>query len=187
MPLLANQTETMMNTRDTAKRKLDVPNIQVRNEKLFRSLDQKPVRRASHNSSDNYGLGPLNIETSLVSHRNYNDGSAAPQKTFVGSVGCTDESTTSSMISNLGPRKKAVLVIDDSSIICKVFQRALTKLGFVVKLAENGMEGLQKMQRYTFDLVFCDFLMPIMDGLDCVQQYRDWEKKHRPWFQQVRI
>merc|ERR1740139_1333766 len=99
----------------------------------------------------------------------------------------TDESTTSSMISNLGPRKKAALVIDDSTIICKVFQRAFTKLGFEVKLAGNGMEGLQKMQRYTFDLVFCDFLMPIMDGLDCVQQYRDWEKKHRPWFQQYII
>jgi CheY-like chemotaxis protein len=29
-----------------------------------------------------------------------------------------------------------------------------------------------------------DFLMPIMDGLDCMQQYRDWEKYHRPWMNQ---
>ena len=61
-----------------------------------------------------------------------------------------------------------------------MFQRAFTKLGFKVKLAGNGMKGLQKIQTYTFDLMFCDFVMSILDGLDCVQQYRDWEKKHRP-------
>lgn len=26
----------------------------------------------------------------------------------------------------------------------------------------------------------CDFLMPVMDGLDCVKQYRVWEEKNRP-------
>jgi CheY-like chemotaxis protein len=46
------------------------------------------------------------------------------------------------------------------------------------------MEGLEKLKSSLFDLTLCDFLMPIMDGLDCVQQYRDWEKYHRPWISQ---
>ena len=84
-----------------------------------------------------------------------------------------------------GVRKRKALVIDDSSTIRKVIERVLVRLGFEVSQAENGMEGLNEMKGSLFDVVFCDFLMPIMDGLDCVKQYREWEKKHRPWFQQV--
>ena len=85
----------------------------------------------------------------------------------------------------LEKRKRTALVIDDSTTIRKVFERVLARLGFEVSQAENGMEGLNEMKAAVFDVVFCDFLMPIMDGLDCVKQYREWEAKHRPWFQQV--
>ena len=83
-------------------------------------------------------------------------------------------------------RKRKALVIDDSPTIRKVIERVLVRVGFEVSQAENGMEGLKEMKATLFDVVFCDFLMPIMDGLDCVKQYRDWEQKTRPWFQQVR-
>ena len=46
------------------------------------------------------------------------------------------------------------------------------------------MQGLEELKNSLFDFTLCDFLMPIMDGLDCVQQYRDWEQIHRPWFRQ---
>jgi CheY-like chemotaxis protein len=57
-------------------------------------------------------------------------------------------------------------------------------LGFDVNTSTNGLEGLKDLQTDVFDIVFCDFLMPAMDGLDCVQQYRDWEAIHRPWIHQ---
>ena len=82
-------------------------------------------------------------------------------------------------------RKKYALIIDDSKTIRKVLERALSNFGFEVKLAENGMQGLEKMKSTVFDIVLCDFLMPIMDGMDCVKQYREWESSHRAWFQQV--
>ena len=83
-------------------------------------------------------------------------------------------------------RKKCALIIDDTKVIRKVFDRALTNLGYEVKQAENGLKGLLQMKATMFDVVFCDFLMPLLDGLDCVQQYRAWEKENRSWFQQVR-
>eukprot|EP00551_Chaetoceros_affinis_P011307 CAMPEP_0203676774 /NCGR_PEP_ID=MMETSP0090-20130426/25726_1 /ASSEMBLY_ACC=CAM_ASM_001088 /TAXON_ID=426623 /ORGANISM="Chaetoceros affinis, Strain CCMP159" /LENGTH=867 /DNA_ID=CAMNT_0050543433 /DNA_START=12 /DNA_END=2615 /DNA_ORIENTATION=+ len=83
-----------------------------------------------------------------------------------------------------GQRKKCALIIDDAKIIRKVFVRALTGMGFAVKQAENGLKGLLEMKTVMFDVVFCDFLMPLLDGLDCVQQYRDWEKSNRPFFKQ---
>lgn len=80
---------------------------------------------------------------------------------------------------------KRALVIDDSLTIRKSIDRALTKLGFVVTHARNGMEGLRELQDGLYAVTLCDFLMPIMDGLDCVKQYREWEEIHRPEFKQV--
>eukprot|EP00977_Amphora_coffeiformis_P002213 scaffold425_cov175-Amphora_coffeaeformis.AAC.72 len=79
-------------------------------------------------------------------------------------------------------RKKRALVIEDSLVVRKSLARALDKLGYEVTQAENGLEGLKRLKEKLFDLTLCDFLMPVMDGMDCVKQYRDWEKEHRPWF-----
>lgn len=84
-------------------------------------------------------------------------------------------------------RARCALVIDDSKIIRKVIDRALKNFGFNVVQAENGLQGLEEMKTTVFDIVLCDFLMPIMDGMDCVQQYRQWESSNRAWFQQVCI
>lgn len=81
-------------------------------------------------------------------------------------------------------RKKRALLIEDSKIIRNMLSRILAKLGFEVSEAENGMQGLEKLKSTLYDLTLVDFLMPIMDGLDCMQQYREWEKYHRPWMTQ---
>lgn len=97
-----------------------------------------------------------------------------------------DSETFARNAMNKATRKKCALIIDDTKVIRKVFVRALTTLGYEVKQAENGLKGLLQMKATMFDVVFCDFLMPLLDGLDCVQQYRAWEKENRNWFQQVR-
>ena len=81
-------------------------------------------------------------------------------------------------------RKKRALIIEDSAVIRNMLGKNLEKLGFEVSEAENGMQGLEKLKSCLFDVTLVDFLMPIMDGLDCMQQYRDWEKYHRPWMKQ---
>jgi CheY-like chemotaxis protein len=81
-------------------------------------------------------------------------------------------------------KAKRALVIDDSLVVRKVIATALSRLGFDVHQAVDGMEGLRKLQAMRFDLVLCDFLMPVMDGLDCVREYREWEQKHRPHYRQ---
>ncbi|KAL3943069.1 MAG: hypothetical protein SGBAC_002846 [Bacillariaceae sp.] len=84
-------------------------------------------------------------------------------------------------------RKRRALVIEDSMVVRKSLTRALTKIGFEVTQAVDGMEGLRELQCALYDVVLCDFLMPVMDGLDCVQQYRAWEEVHRPFFKQYII
>ena len=85
------------------------------------------------------------------------------------------------------PRKRRALIIEDSIVIRKVIANALAKIGIEAETAVNGMEGLHQLQSSLYDVVLCDFLMPVMDGLDCVQQYRDWEKEHRPFLRQYII
>lgn len=85
------------------------------------------------------------------------------------------------------PRKRRALVIEDSVVIRKVISNALAKIGIEVETAVNGMEGLHHMQWSFYDVVLCDFLMPVMDGLDCIRQYREWEKINRPFLHQYII
>jgi len=81
-------------------------------------------------------------------------------------------------------RQKRALLVEDSMVTRRVMSRMLKKLGFDVVPCVNGMEGLKELQANLFDIVFVDFLMPVMDGTDCVQQYRQFEVSHRPWFDQ---
>jgi CheY-like chemotaxis protein len=81
-------------------------------------------------------------------------------------------------------RKNQALLIEDSLVVRKCLARVLSKLGFEVTQAVNGMEGLNELKASLFDIVLCDFLMPVMDGLDCIQQYRQWEALNRPYFRQ---
>ncbi|WP_432259434.1 response regulator [Cupriavidus sp. TMH.W2] len=61
------------------------------------------------------------------------------------------------------PRRK-VLVIDDSSTIRRTAEIFLSQAGYEVMLAEDGFEALAKVGELRPDLVFCDILMPRLDG-----------------------
>jgi CheY-like chemotaxis protein len=92
--------------------------------------------------------------------------------------------TATTTTSPIGRRKKRGLVIDDSLVVRKSLARALERQDFEVQQAVNGLEGLNLLKETLFDLVLCDFLMPVMDGMDCVKQYRDWEREHHSGFRQ---
>ena len=41
---------------------------------------------------------------------------------------------------------------------------ALSRLGFEVDHAVNGLEGLEQSQQHALNVVLCDYWMPVMDG-----------------------
>ena len=57
-----------------------------------------------------------------------------------------------------------VLVIDDSNTIRRSAEIFLKQGGHQVVLAEDGFDALAKLSDYHPDLVFCDILMPRLDG-----------------------
>ncbi|QCB48253.1 response regulator [Hydrogenophaga sp. PAMC20947] len=57
-----------------------------------------------------------------------------------------------------------VLVVDDSNTIRRSAEIFLKQGGHEVLLAEDGFDALAKINDYQPDLVFCDILMPRLDG-----------------------
>jgi len=57
-----------------------------------------------------------------------------------------------------------VLVIDDSNTIRRSAEIFLKQGGYEVLLAEDGFDALAKVNDHDPDLVFCDILMPRLDG-----------------------
>jgi twitching motility two-component system response regulator PilG len=57
-----------------------------------------------------------------------------------------------------------VLVIDDSNTIRRSAEIFLRQGGHVVVLAEDGFDALAKVNDHAPELIFCDILMPRLDG-----------------------
>ena len=57
-----------------------------------------------------------------------------------------------------------VLVIDDSNTIRRSAEIFLKQGGHEVGLAEDGFDALSKVNDFEPDLIFCDILMPRLDG-----------------------
>ena len=62
--------------------------------------------------------------------------------------------------------KPVVLVIDDNRDIQKLVGELLAA-DYNVVVASNGAEGVKRAVKYVPDLVICDVMMPVMDGLEC--------------------
>ena len=68
---------------------------------------------------------------------------------------------------------KVILVIDDSATVRKFVSAGLTMQGFNVIAACDGMDALEKLPSWTFDLVITDLNMPNMDGFEFIRSLRE--------------
>jgi len=60
--------------------------------------------------------------------------------------------------------QKKILIVDDETINLDFFDVMLSKLGFLVEKAVNGVEALEKIKRFYPDLILLDNIMPRMSG-----------------------
>jgi CheY-like chemotaxis protein len=65
-----------------------------------------------------------------------------------------------------------VLVVDDSLTVRRVTQRLLSREGYRVKLAKDGLDALDKLREELPAVVLSDIEMPRMDGFDLVRNMR---------------
>jgi DNA-binding response OmpR family regulator len=72
----------------------------------------------------------------------------------------------------MDPRKK-ILIVDDEQINLEFFDVMLSKLGFHVEKAENGLEALEKVRKFTPDLIILDNIMPKMSGWEVTKTIKN--------------
>ena len=70
------------------------------------------------------------------------------------------------------PQAPLVLVVDDSLTVRRVTQRLLTREGYRVALAKDGLDALDKLGDELPTVVLSDIEMPRMDGFDLVRNMR---------------
>jgi len=70
-------------------------------------------------------------------------------------------------------RKRRVLVIDDERAIRQTLSQVLADEGYEVESAADGIEGLDRMRRERFDLVFLDVWLKDKDGLAILSELGD--------------
>lgn len=68
--------------------------------------------------------------------------------------------------------KPLVLIIDDNKDIQKLVGELLAS-DYNIIAAPNGREGVRLAARYVPDLIICDVMMPVMDGLECCRRIKE--------------
>jgi PAS domain S-box-containing protein len=74
-------------------------------------------------------------------------------------------------------RALSILLVEDNVINQLVAQEIFNKLGLHTDVAANGEEAVKAFKAKTYDLIFMDLQMPVMDGLKATKTIRAAEKK----------
>lgn len=70
-----------------------------------------------------------------------------------------------------------ILLVDDEEGYRELIARILTKAGYKVLQAGNGIEALSLLEKSQIDLVISDILMPVLNGYALVARLRaKWPK-----------
>ncbi|KAK5085371.1 hypothetical protein LTR05_004655 [Lithohypha guttulata] len=78
--------------------------------------------------------------------------------------------------------KRKILVVEDNIVNQRVLCKQLRNRGFDVEASNHGKEALAALEKAQaseegyFDVVLCDIEMPVMDGIQCVQEIRERER-----------
>lgn len=69
-----------------------------------------------------------------------------------------------------------ILLVEDNQLNQKLTKKMLSKAGYSCDLAQNGLEALETLETISYDMVFMDCQMPVMDGYEATAKIREMEK-----------
>jgi two-component system sensor histidine kinase/response regulator len=103
-------------------------------------------------------------------------------------------SKSQGIVKNLVPRPdlrgRPVLVVDDNEMARHVLEDLLVSMSFKVTQAESGKDALNAVQKaetdgVPFDVIYLDWSMPEMDGIETAKAIRELPLKKMPHFVMV--
>lgn len=70
------------------------------------------------------------------------------------------------------PSRPLLLVIDDNRDMQRLIGNLMAR-EYNIVYASDGMQGLRLAVRHVPDIIICDVMMPVMDGMECVRRIKD--------------
>jgi len=74
---------------------------------------------------------------------------------------------------NEGSGAGYILIVEDSPEVAEAFALLLEQEGYRVSTSSNGREALALLKRERPQLVFVDLVMPVLNGLQLIEQMRN--------------
>jgi len=74
---------------------------------------------------------------------------------------------------------KSILIIDDDVELCEEIKEILTDEGYIIDTANNGIEGLKKLNESIYSMIILDLKMPGMNGLEVLKQIKKKDKSQK--------
>lgn len=68
---------------------------------------------------------------------------------------------------------KKILVVEDELTNSLLLKKVLSKAGYSVVVAHNGLDALKHLDRERFDAVLTDWMMPQIDGIELIRRIRE--------------
>lgn len=66
-----------------------------------------------------------------------------------------------------------ILIAEDNEVNQLVLKKMIEKLGYNSTTVQNGLEAVEALERYSYDIVFMDIQMPFMDGTEAVRAIKE--------------
>lgn len=81
----------------------------------------------------------------------------------------------SGLVNKIKAKDLKILLVDDSNDNLFLLKEVVGPLASSVHFAENGLEALEKFRANSYDVVFMDIQMPVMDGYTAIRKIRQIE------------
>ncbi|MFA5872128.1 MAG: response regulator [Parcubacteria group bacterium] len=72
--------------------------------------------------------------------------------------------------------KAKILIVEDDNFVAEVYSTKLSEIGYGVKIARNGEDGLVAISESMPDLILLDIIMPVMGGIEMLEKVKEKEE-----------
>ena len=69
--------------------------------------------------------------------------------------------------------KANILIVDDNSSMGQTMSFILKRRGYVVTTATDGLDAIEEVRRQSFDIIFMDIKMPLMNGVETYHKIKE--------------
>jgi len=70
-------------------------------------------------------------------------------------------------------KRKTILIVDDDSILLRMYTQKFTAEGYEVLNAINGEEAYEVFKKGKIDMIICDLMLPKVSGVEFIEKLRN--------------